>query len=367
VERLYEILGLLREEYRELKLQSLMDRLMAAMDASINSPSPESFKQLSDIRSEVSEALDKSRFNSVPTTLMLELEEISVWEWTGSRIKADIEEIFSRNAITLTTARDELSHIVDTLKEDIKNTSSLYDSLEYFRFEKEGLSPGEFELGVVIPRSAVDNEINLLGSEFIKINKILGVFAEIYAGSRDNFKIRSLSTSDPTVFLESTPAVAAAIAVAIERAVALYGQVLAIRKSHQELSKNKLPKKVLDGINEHIEKTIKDGLKDHAERIRKEAFSRVEVGRQNELMNELNNALWALAKRLDEGYLFDVRGRPEESPEDAEPTAKTAAALEHLRQIERANQAIQSFRAEPTPVLRLPDQSRDAEGDDSTS
>ncbi|MDP2664952.1 MAG: hypothetical protein Q8O97_03350, partial [bacterium] len=103
------------------------------------------------------------------------------------------------------------------------------------------LEPGTCELGILVPRKAINNDLNEFAEDIKNLNNIFSTFSELTTGNRPGFKIRSISSSDLSVFLESTPATVAAIAVAVERIVSLYKQILEVRKLHGELKNQGVP------------------------------------------------------------------------------------------------------------------------------
>ena len=127
----------------------------------------------------------------------------------------------------------------------------LISGFEGLNIGADDIEPGECEIGVLVPRDYVKNLLNDFGEELIELNKILSVFAELSTGSRAGFEIREISSSDLSVFLDLAPAVGACLAVSIERIVALYKKLLEIRKLHNELKEQGVPKSSLKGVEEH--------------------------------------------------------------------------------------------------------------------
>lgn len=369
-ERLLKLAQLLRADYSATKIQQHLEALSAALENAINSPNAETAAAVSVARARVNDALKSSSFNDVSPTTHIDLDELRMWEWTASRLAAQIDDAFLNNGVSLSDAKSEIDSIIETVKKDVNAANSINSSLTHFQIEPEELESGTFEIGILIPRDAIHNEVRRLGRELVDLNQMFSVFSEIYGDGREDFKLISISTSDPTVFMESPAAVAAAVVVAIERIVALYNQILTIRKAHQELEKNKISNKILSELKSEIDQKIKDGIASHVADIKKNGFSNIDSGRKNELSKELDTVMWAMAKRIDAGYVFDVRGRVDDPAEPAEGeevsqrlSDETKSALKHLREVERANREIQKFRAEAVSVLQLPDKSEDSATD----
>jgi hypothetical protein len=166
--------------------------------------------------------------------------------------------------------------------------------------------------------------------------------------------VRAVASTDPTYYLASVPAVALCIATALERAAALYEKVLNIIKLHRDLRAAEVPKPVLEGMKKHIDDTVAKGLGAIARQIEKEHFPKIDEGRRPELKIELKKALEDIARRLDEGYTFDVRGEAPAPPEEGEEeTANSRAIREAARIVEEVRPQLQRFEAEEEPILLI--------------
>ena len=81
----------------------------------------------------------------------------------------------------------------------------------------------------MVPRAVVRNRLDLFARELVVLEKIFGVLSELATGSRPSFQIRTFSSSELTIVFASMPAVAAAIALAVERVITTYKRLLEIR------------------------------------------------------------------------------------------------------------------------------------------
>ena len=94
----------------------------------------------------------------------------------------------------------------------------------------EDLKPGECEVGILIPRNAVHNNIQEFGKELQDLNFILGTFSELASGDRETFEIKTISSTELMVFLAAIPPVAACVAHAAEKIINFYKTLLEIKK-----------------------------------------------------------------------------------------------------------------------------------------
>lgn len=360
--------GITLEIFRDIEdtgVEVLLPRLIESLAAQIEDSTEETQQAVLAVRNELESSLRRSRFNEISHTVSEQLVTLGVGHLLGNALYGRISAAFEGNQITPTVVLTALKEINDELQEFYKQSDNITEAFGYFGFEDDELSPGEFEVLVAIPGKAVDCELGQLGREAVRINQILGVFAELATGSREQTKVRAISSSDLTFFLETAAPIAAMAAVAFERIATLYEKILGVIKLHREMKSLNLPSKVVDPIKQHIETEVQKGLEEIARRIEKEHLRSVDPSRKQELKIELRQALRGIAQRMDNGYGFDVRGEEFEQPGEAaegdaapmDPGSKAASAA--MRIIEEARPKLKQFRAEEEPVLGLPPPSND--------
>ncbi len=238
---------------------------------------------------------------------------------------------------------------------------SLVNALESFHVGHELLGPGEAELAVVIPRSAVKNEVGELADDLEGLDKIFGCLAEVATGQRADLKIRTISSSDLTFLLEVLPEVGAAIAFSVRWLVQTYKDVLEIKKNRQDLANKEIPQEVLDDLDAHIQERVDAAIADGVEELFKEFDKRRPAGRKEELRNELRRWLGELMKRIDHGYHVEVRAAPREDGEEEEERDESAEHLEKISEL-AAQTPYVAIAGRPVLYLPGPDDQEDADG-----
>jgi hypothetical protein len=171
------------------------------------------------------------------------LAEIGGEDLFGSKLKGNIEAIFSRNQITPAVALNELQQLHKRLQDFKTALDQCSASLKYFKIWDEKLEPGECEIGVLIPRGKVDNKLINFADELKELSFILNTFSELATGNKEDLTIRTISSSDLLVYLQASAPYAAFVAICIERVVTLYKQLLEIRKLNEEIRQQGVPKK----------------------------------------------------------------------------------------------------------------------------
>jgi hypothetical protein len=369
VERLYAIALSIQKDLGESKITDFFQQFVNALANQVSQPAQPQFQQeTSRCLNELYIALGKSEVNSFSHAWRQTLDEIGGDYLLGDNLAATITEVFNRNQITPAVALSELQSVFSELAEFSGAIERLVASLHVLGIESEDLGPSESEIGVLIPRAFVDNELGDFANELKEINRIFGVFSEISTGSRPGFRIKTISSSELTVFLEAVPVVAACIAHGVERVVELYKKLLEIRKLQAEMSKQGVPKKDLKGVEDYAKTVMEKGIETVIKELMKEFKSTVEPGRKNELTIELRLALNKLSNRVDSGFNFEVRMQ---APVDkgGEDQGKDQAMQEldrkHYEDISRAATNLQFLKLEGDPILHLPEEVQGSSSDDS--
>ena len=182
-----------------------------------------------------------------------------------------------------------------------------------------------------------------LGKEFVNLKKIIATFSEIAGENRPEVEVRSISSSEFQVFLDSAPAVAVLIATTIERLMKAYESFLTIKKLHQEMSDAGIPDEQLEPVSKRVSGNMKEEIRTIVEETLDESGIKDE-GRRNELRADLTIRVHELAERIDDGYDVGVRAGelPEPSEgdeEDGEPLdAGTKEATEKVLDIQRSQE-----------------------------
>ena len=308
-------------------------------------------QQIATFREQIDLALAASPSNDFSPAWREATVELGVADLLGNSLRGTIYEIFHRNQITPATAAAELTELGERLNLLNETVRELLAGLDGLGIEAETLESGEFEIAILIPRRAVRNQLKPLGEELIQLERLLGPFAELSTGSRPEFKVRAISSSDFGVFLASVGPIAACLAFAVERVVGLYKQLLEIRSLRQKLSAEGLSDESLAGIKSHADDHMSTGIGIAVEDLITQFASKADSSRLNELRIELRLSLNAIANRIDQGYNVDVRvGAP---PQDAGGEDPDPDAIRDYNAVMERRSGLQFINRSGDPILEL--------------
>lgn len=341
VGRLHTCLYLIKAEYDTFEIVKKLKNLHSSLQQSVSQPSEDATKNFKNNYSNLFTALSESWSNFESPTRIKTYDDIKVSSKIGQGLRDKIEKIISDNNITPASALKGISELVDEIEKFNTVIARVIIDFDFLNLEYEDIEPGEYEIGVSFPLKIIKSNLEGVSKEMNELDRVFKTFKEIAEDDTSSIKIRSISTTDMQVFLDSAPVVATLIATSLERIVALYKNILEIKKIKNELAK-KVPKKLITPVEEYEKEQIKTEVEKMSENLVDEFYKKKDDGRKNELKIALGKALRYLAEKIECGAIIDVRAGEPEEPEPSEgeeetPTYKRAQK-EYLKEKERIEQ-----------------------------
>ncbi|MEJ2703004.1 MAG: hypothetical protein P8Z79_11245 [Sedimentisphaerales bacterium] len=341
-----DIIGLLT------RLQSLIDSLQQLVHQS-----DENHQQMmTEALEAVYSALDESIVESLSPTWTQQLKKIGFHEYLGSQLKEKLVECVNQNQITPVRVHlkvKEWHSIIERFKSAIEEVTRALPQLNIGRDE---LEPGQCELGFLVPREVLHNHFSEYVKELRQFELIFRMFSEITTGKAEEFIVRTIS-SDLVVYVNTTPAVAALVAMVLERIITVYKELLKIRRLRNELSAQEVSDGELKSIDTHINIKMDKAIEKLALEVMAEYYKPSSVARKNELTDALRISLNKLANRIDRGYNIEVRVAelPKQEVEEGQDNVEPTKTIQHFEAIKKAAPNLQFIRLEGEPVLSLPE------------
>ena len=361
VEKLNSIISLLLDDYKRNQVVQLMTNVTNTLQNAINQPQqPQHQTNLRNQLNSLYTNLEKSKVNEFSPAYNNILVELKIDDLFGNQLSDTVKEVFSRNSITPAIAKQELDKLlarVNELNTGLTNTNSGLNSL---KIEKDSLKPGECEIGVLIPRNYIDNELGQFADEIKELNFIFNNYAELITGKKQTFQLRQLSTSDPLITIGTVTVIAAGVAKTIGWLIDNYKKLLEIKRLRAELKKQGLSDETLQGITDHSNSFMETAIDEIVIKIGKE-YNSAEDGRKNELLNGVRISLNKIANRIDHGFNFEVRIEIPKKKADEKESEKES---KEITAIKTASESLQFIKTEGEPILSLPENG-DTKKDDS--
>ena len=356
--KLHIIAKSLRQELQRCGTVSALQQGISALEQLVRQPQQANHQQqLSKSLTQLYQKLEESPVEEYSPAWREAMDELGISSEFGISLKETIENIIERNQITYQVALEELKKIHQEIQQTESNLNGLVQGLEYFNVGEDKLESNECEIGVIVPRKYVENSLKEFGKELVEIEKMLIVFSEIATGNREPLKVRTISSSELSVFLDYIPEIGACIAIAVERIVALYKQMLEIKKLKAELIKQEVPDEKLSGIDDYAESIVSPKIEEITIELLEKYGTHIEENRKNEVSTELRHSLRKLANRVDRGFNIELRvtSIDEEIEEDEELKEQKIA----INQIIESAKKIEYSSSSGEPVLFLPETDED--------
>ena len=355
-ERLNAIVKRLKKEMDGRGLLANMQNLVSGLRAVSQQPGTANQQNLAGYRTTIYQSLNDSDVDQFSPAWAQILREIGGDEFFGSNLKHQIETTLAENQMTPAVAADQLETVrqrMEKFQNALNQASIAFDTL---RIADETLNPGECEIGILIPREAIHNQLVEFADELGEIRFLLNTFSEVATGKVDDLEIKTISSTGLMIYLGASPIFAACLATALERIVAFYKQLLEIRKIQLEIRKLGVPDESTKGIEDYANTHMAKGIEEVSVEIVNRYYEG-DDGRKNELITAVRFSLNGIANRIDNGYNIEVRCEPLTSDDDSDEGAKTKAAI---TAIQAASENMQFLKLEGRPLLRLPEK-RDGE------
>lgn len=355
VERLFTIAQAIESDLTQTNFLQILNNLQTSLNSLVQSPNNPSYQQnLAVHLQQIREQGNKSKLNSFPTLWDQTLEELGFKNLVGRKVAENINSLIKENQLTPSVALQEIQKINKDLKSRYTALVGMVNSFKALDIEPDNLESGKCEIGFLIPRTYLKNDLKQLSKEFKELHEILSIFQEITTGSRESIKVNSIASSDFGIFLDNLPVTAACFATAVERIVALYKSYLEIKKLKLDLEEKEVPDLVVAGLNEHINSMIEVNIEKIAKEIIEKNVQNKNKERKNELENELVFALNKLTNRIDRGLNIEVRIAPLVSEENEAETNQ-----EFSDQILNATESLKFVNIGGEPILFLTEEKKE--------
>ncbi|WP_179349772.1 hypothetical protein [Winogradskyella pacifica] len=354
VERLHRILKDLDHLIKTEKIVTLLQQVRDHLQNQVSQPNqPAHQTNLVSALNKLYETLANSEYNNYSPSWKEIIEEISENVLFGIPLKKEIKEILSSNAITPAKALEDIKSIFNNLQAFQTATKSTLTGFKTLGIEEEDLEQGECELGYTIPRNYVENKLSELKNEIGELNFILNNISEAVTGEKQEYKVKTISSSDFLLYVIIGLQVADVLSKATERILNHYKQILEIKVLRNQLKEKGVPASKTKSIETHANGMMRDEIKAIAKEVIAEHYEG-ENGRKNELENGLIISLNKLANRIDKGFNVEIRVESLPEPEEEEEsTAEYEAKSELINSIKESSRKIEFIDTGGESILKL--------------
>ena len=190
-ERLHSVLAALQQEYDELGTVGLIQKVVGSLNNVVRQPQENHQRQLASTREKLSNELAGAPSDRFSPAWRQTLVHIGAGDLTGASLKERIDSIFLENTITPAAALAELQEIQKAAQDLKAGVDATLSGFERLGLVPEVLPDGASEIGVLIPRPAVDDQLGELAAEFLEIDYLVSIFSEVMTGRAKRHEHRS--------------------------------------------------------------------------------------------------------------------------------------------------------------------------------
>ena len=355
VERLHRVIFDFQKDLQQTNILALIQAVKDNLQNVVNQPNQPAYQtNLVASIEELNKGLHSSKYNSYTPMFKETIAEITNRTNFGEDLKNGIERIFATNAITPAKALEDIGKIhseIALIQTGITNT---INGLESLNIEKEELEPGECELGYTIPRLFVENKLVELKNEISELNFILNIITEAVTGKTEEYKVKTISSSQFLLYVIIGLQVADVLSKATERILNHYKQILEIKVLRNQLSEKGVPAKETTPIEKYANSLMETEIKKIAKEIIDEHYEG-EKTRKNEIENGLTIALNKLANRIDNGFNIEIRVEPLPKAKEEEKNSEYESQVNLINSIQLSAKKIDYIEAKGKSILHLPE------------
>lgn len=330
--------------------------IMGSLQAATTNPQSNPQAALAQNLTPLYDALGKSETNTFSPAWRQILSELHVEDLFGLNLGQKLRDIFERNQITFQIAANEVSSINTRLSEINKALTQVTTGMKAMKIGPIFEQTAECEIGFMIPRVVIDDDIDNLSKELHDMKFILNTFSEFTTGSITPFKIVEISTTEPFFTLSTILKIGSAFAKSVSWIIDSYKKLLDIRKSLADLKAKGVPEASLTGIAEHANTVIKKSIEELILNLMTEyKAANLAQERENELKISLELSLNRVANRIDKGFNFEVRVLERKEPNPDEEQEKTRKQT--VAKIRESAKTMEFIKTPGTSLLTLPEES----------
>lgn len=357
-EKLYSICKELQLDFTQNKTVEHLTNLTNALQNVVNSPSDATQQtNLATKIKELENALNKSTVNYFSPAWRQMLEELGGTYLLGLELLETINETFQKNQITPVIALETIKELKQKLSKFKTGVDAIIQGFDTLELEGDELEENYSEIGFLIPRDFIDNDLDNLGKEIHELTFILNALTEFVNGKKESYKIKSISSSDPLITITTETVLwILAFAKIVEWLLDKYKTLLEIKKLRSELKEKGVPDKSLKGIEDHANNYMKNAVSKIVTEIDKNYAGVKDANRRNELKNGLRIGFNKLVNRIDKGYNIEIRiSEPDVPQEEDQQTKDQKDKIGLYNQIKNISNKIEFIKVEGESILSLPE------------
>ena len=285
-----------------------------------------------------------------------QLSEVNALSWFSDSLAEKIVRAIAENNVTPTVGLAEIKAIAANRMKFMASMSSTRNGLKTLGIWGYHLTPGVPELSVTIPRELFDNNLSGLVKELRQVSFISRTIAATAEEETAEFDLKSISTTEPVFWIQTSVAVATAFAATVTWALDTLQRVENLKQARAKVSNTgAFSEKEIEKIfGSKILQEIENAKKE----LRLEMLGAPNSGRHREIGNQFDLALSAMLSRFERGMKVEIHFTPKqiEIKKPADGESEEVVELEtpiEQQELAAAAERISYLEVDSTPVLQI--------------
>ncbi len=360
VEKLLSFIEEIEDDFDKNDILPGLQRVVSSLQQYVGQPNPQTSQNFRTTLDGLNTSLDACDTNSLVPSKLSIFKEIDGYEYIGTGLRHRIETILSTNQVTPADSVQQLGELHTEVTGFYTRLSTTQEALTGFNIAPDELEENEYEIGIVFPREKFDSNLGSFRKEMQFVNLLVTTVSELVGESGTSPEIRTVASSNITIYLKTSAKVAAVIIGLVTGVVNIFDQVLDIQIKRIELEKMEGMEEITDALKEKEETNVTEGL----DSLKDEFFEKEcvidEEGRRNQLDVSASMSLRLLAEKIDRGLTVEV-STPTVVSEPVDDSEESTS-VENIAQLSEQGKIMSSLTHDREPILKL---STDIEDDSS--
>ena len=237
----YRVIEVLNRDMQKSQIAQKIGAIQSGLQSVVNNPQANYQATVAQNLPALYEALEKTEVNDFSPAWRQVLNDLNCGDIVGANLAIQVRGIFERNQITQQIALAEINELNSRIANLTSSINQIMASMKTMKWHEHLEQVAECEIGFMIPRAVINNDIDMLSKELHEMKFIFNTFSEFVTGETTKFDLVTLSTSDPLVTVSTILKIGSAFGKAVSWLIDSYKKLIEIRKSLEELKSKGVP------------------------------------------------------------------------------------------------------------------------------
>lgn len=303
--RLVRVLSGFTKELNEKQIPQLLQAVVGSLTAAIQTSNSNTDGAFKAAVANLFAQLDGCPSNLWPPSLQNVLRTTGLDQATGAGLRNRIVQILTGDMVTKSGAVAALTTVVTDVT--TKNTQAVQSvqHLAGLNIKTPEPPPDDAEVTFVVPSTVFSSNIKDVQRELKLIDQLLQTLAEIIGEQAGSTRVEEISTGSLIVVALAKLKTAKSLLDVVTGIIGIWKRIVGLKNTLSQLSEAKVPKEVLQPVEQHIEAQLSQGIED----LSVEVFQKTTItdtGRINELKTQFKISVKGLAARIDSGETVEI-------------------------------------------------------------